>query len=211
MIATLPDVVQNLTCIESLNIGNNAISILPPTMFIMSSLTELGLSGNPLKSPPAELMKLPFPAPLNYLRQIHFAKQSGALDLTGFLLTAVPSIIQTILNISYIKMNTNRLRDFPPALKVLTKLQTLELIENSFQSLPEEIEAFPRLDSVKLSHNEFLVWPEPISFCTNLTELEFRFNAMKEIPKSVKNLTLLTHLDMTGNEVRCRPRQSKSL
>ena len=50
MIPTLPDLVQNLTCIESLNIGNNSISILPPTMFIMSSLTELGLSGNPLKS-----------------------------------------------------------------------------------------------------------------------------------------------------------------
>ena len=42
MITILPDVVQNLTCIESLLIGNNGISILPPTMFCMSSLTELG-------------------------------------------------------------------------------------------------------------------------------------------------------------------------
>ena len=204
MISVLPDVVQNLTRIESLLIGNNIISILPPSMFCMSSLSELGLSGNPLKSPPAELMKLPFPAPLNYLRQIHLAKQSGALDLTGFLLTAVPIVIQSLLNLSYIKMNTNRLRDFPPSLKVLTKLTKLELVENSFQSLPEEIVSFPFLNSVMLSNNEFLVWPEPISFCTNLTELEFRHNAMKEIPKSVKNLTLLTHLDMTGNEV-CSP------
>ena len=170
-------------------------------MFGMSSLTELGLSGNPLQSPPAELMKLPFPAPLNYLRQIHLAKESGALDLTGFLLTAVPSVIQSLLNVSYMKMNTNRLRDFPPSLKVLTRLEKLELVENSFQSMPDEIVSFPNLTSVMLSFNEFLVWPEPISFCTRLTELEFIRNAMKEIPKSVKNLTLLTHLDMTGNEV----------
>lgn len=57
-------------------------------------------------------MKLPFPAPLNYLRQIHLAKESGALDLTEFLLTAVPVIVQTLVNVSYVKMNKNRLRDF---------------------------------------------------------------------------------------------------
>jgi Leucine-rich repeat (LRR) protein len=208
MIAVLPDAVQNLTCIEALMIGNNTIKILPPTMFTMSLLTELGLSGNPLKSPPAELMKLPFPAPLNYLRQIHLAKQSSTLDLTGFLLTAVPDIIQTLVNVSYIRMNSNRLRDFPPSLKVLLKLTKLELVENSFQSLPEEIVAFPHLQTVMLNQNEFLVWPEPISLCTTLTELEFRQNAMKEIPKSIRNLTLLTHLDMTGNEVKGRARVS---
>lgn len=73
-------------------------------------------------------MKLPFPAPLNYLRQIHMAKESGALDLTGFLLTAVPVVIQNLVNVSYIKMNQNRLRDLariPKSLQTKTRPKTL--------------------------------------------------------------------------------------
>ena len=278
-ISVLPDVVQKLTCVESLLLGSNRISILPPTMFCMTSLIELGLSGNPLKSPPAEVMKLSsgrseldaddiyigskvialfqsiteknetwlgciirhkqsngdyiiewdgaarnylrqidgdtsnttkniaelgkrkLPA-LDYLKQIHLAKgENGVLELTGFLLTSVPPAIKTLVNVSYIKMDMNRLRDFPPSLRVLTKLEKLELNENSFQSLPEEIATFPNLTSVSLSYNEFLVWPEPISACTRLTELDFAHNAIKEIPKSVRTLTLLVALCMTGNEI----------
>ncbi|KAJ1490019.1 hypothetical protein T484DRAFT_1778356 [Baffinella frigidus] len=139
MLSLVPDEIQSLASLETLAMAFNKLMALPGTMFLMTSLTKLSMIGNPLISPPAELMNLPFPAPLSYLERVHTSRQTDQLDLSAFMLTSVPLVVPSLTNIEEVRMVENRLRDIPGTVRTLRMLQRVDFSENALQSLPQSL------------------------------------------------------------------------
>jgi GTPase SAR1 family protein len=134
-----------LTALQSLALGGNQLSALPPEIGALTALQSLDLHGNQLSALPPEIGALT-------------ALQSLWLMVNR--LSSLPPEIGALTALQSLELHGNQLSALPPEIGALTALQELELRSNRLSSLPPEIGALTALRFLYLAGNP-LVTPPP--------------------------------------------------
>ncbi|KAK4605328.1 hypothetical protein RGQ29_013413 [Quercus rubra] len=212
---SLGRLVENLTCLENLDLSLvNIISIVPNMLANLSSLTSLRLYDCKLHGEfPVGIFKLP------NLRVLNVRKNKG---LTGYLPDfqwkspleemilastsfsgKLPATIGNLSSLTVIDMYKCNFSGFiPSSLGNLKHLNFLDLSYNTFEGhVPSSFGNLIQLSFLYLSQNE-LTGPIPFELenLTQLTGLFLYFNNITgQIPFGLMNLTKLSILDLAGN------------
>ncbi|CAK9293626.1 unnamed protein product [Gordionus sp. m RMFG-2023] len=212
MLHNLPPSMLTLPKLERLDLGNNEISILPEQL-VLPSLQELWLDGNQLASLPSSICNL--------------AKLS-CVDLSENQLTTLPNKIGKLVNLTDLDASKNELIDIPSSigeLKDLTilkleqnklttltedignckNLQELVLTENSLTQVPASIGHLKQLNTLNIDRNKLSELPTQIGDCIRLTVLSTRENELTKLPENIGSLKNLLVLNLSGNKIKNLP------
>lgn len=181
---------SNLKKLETLDVSNNAITVLPPNSDEISKLRVLNVAGNKLSSLPFELLvSLP-------LIEINAARNrlGGALfpacvpempvlrslDVANNTLTSiVESGAIELPSLQSLNVTENRLTQLPEMLG-WTELLTLTAAGNRMVSLPDNIISLQQLKSVDFSRNAIKKLDERLGLMESLAVLRIANNPLRE-------------------------------
>ena len=174
----LPEQIPNLTCLKTLTFDENRLRVLPPGLGAITSLTKLSFKGNPVESPPEEVIDRGTEAILIYLRRLWDSRLTEKLDLSS-------QGIET-LHVSVCH---------------LTALTELTLDKNRCKTIPFEIEGLSRLTYLSIRDNLLEVLPSTLGRLVNISVLLLDNNpTMPALPSEMCGLHCLTTFGFSGNE-----------
>ncbi|TYJ17022.1 hypothetical protein E1A91_A09G022400v1 [Gossypium mustelinum] len=199
-----------------LNLTRNLIVHMPSAIGLLTNLTHLIMTSNPLQSiiPPhiwnlKKLMTLhlgncqlhgsipPNIGKLKSLVNLHLSR--------NMLVGPIPSSINNLTNLASLVLNDNQLKgSIPQEIGRLTNLITLELSSNMLVGpIPSSVNHLTNLASLVLYGNQLNgSIPQEIGRLTNLITLDLSSNMLVgPIPSSVNNLTNLASLVLYGNQL----------
>jgi len=165
-ISSLPETLFELTQLKELSLSGNQLKILPESISKLKHLEVLDLAGNALKHLPTEIEKL-----------LHLRH----LDLAYNHITNLPQEIGQLKLLNYLDCSANQLTRLPLGLFTCSELQTLRLGDNDLQHLPEEISHLYRLNTLDLSNNNLEDLPLSICKLKQINELHLNGNLL-DIP-----------------------------
>ncbi len=116
-------------------------------------------------------------------------------------ITAIPTNIETAVNLIQLYVGQNKLTEIPVQVCKLKKLSVLILNNNEISQLPSEIGDLTSLTQLRLQNNKLSELPKEIGNLTNLTHLLLENNQITFLPEEIKNLKKLVHLSMDGNPI----------
>lgn len=192
----LPAVLDTLTTLTELKLGDNAFTGTIPNLGDLAELTQLSLGNNKLEgSVPAELGRL---TKLRYLNL-------GRNGLSG----SLPTELGNMTELRYLNAGTNRLSGLiPPSLGNLTNMQGLYLDTNELTgSVPAELGNLVLLEELSLFDNQLAGgFPASLGNLTVLRSLSLWGNQIGgSIPAEIGQLTQLEYLDLSGNQLTSLP------
>ena len=213
------DALTHLTLLRELNLGDNMLAALPPSLFNSSqNLEKLHLQNNSLTLlTPSIFVHLTRLVSLNLSRNSiasHLLNDdtfSGlinlhALDLSYNQLTSVEaSIFSKLASLRMINLQHNKVHTISSgAFSALKSLQILSLSFNSIERV--EVAAFDGLSgltSLSLDHNGLrsLHSDQFLSSSLTLEDLSLNDNHLTEVPQTLMHLTQLRTLDLGENEI----------
>ena len=229
-----------LSYLISLRFSNNKFNAIPNSLFKLSNLKLLDMSGNAITEINENLLK--------------GLSSMVELDLSKNKLKSIPESIQFLSYLEVLRVSNNQLLSIPEGLGALTRLKKLYLNENSLQFLPpnvfakmvglEEIYLYknrlenicdnrysifdnmkhlkfldihsnyltmfniftemPILDSLLLSYNQ-IQYINGLDKCYNLTNLDLNNNKIAEFPSDILKLKKLTTLNLQNNDLNGIP------
>jgi hypothetical protein len=127
------------------------------------------------------------------------------LVLSGNRLTALPPEITQLTNLKALDLRGNELAALPPEITQLTNLQALVLSDNRLTALPPEITQLTNLKALVLSDNRLTALPPEITQLTNLQTLNFSDNRLTALPPEISQLTNLQTLNLSDNRLTALP------
>lgn len=149
---TISDNVIKLKNLNILNISNNKISYLPNSLCGLDELERLNIDYNQLKKLPS-LEKLP------------------KLDSLSAHNNEIEELSELPESLTWLNLNTNKLKQLPVSITKLKNLKTLVLSSNLFDSFPEEILKLESLESLDLGGNPIEYLPKELLSLPYLKEL----------------------------------------
>lgn len=126
------------------------------------------------------------------------------LRLSGQL-TALPKQIGQLVNLKYLKIESNKLTTLPKEIGKLTKLTHIWSYSNEITSLPDEIGDLESLEEWVLWSNKLKTLPKTIGRLRKLKELEIKWNQIVELPDEIGQLASLEVLDAASNALKALP------
>ncbi|MEH1829656.1 MAG: COR domain-containing protein, partial [Nostoc sp.] len=189
-LTTLPETIDRLQQLTSLNLRNNQITTLPEAFAHLPQLTYLDLSRNQLTT---------LPETIDRLQQLTY------LDLSRNQLTTLPETIDRLQQLTSLYLSDNQLTTLPEVIARLQQLTSLDLRNNQIMTLPEAIARLQQLTSLDLRNNQITTLPEAIVHLQQLTSLNLRFNQIITLPETIARLKQLTYLDLGHNQIRTLP------
>lgn len=133
------------------------------------------------------------------------ARNSGQLILAGRGLTAIPSPVFELTNLTYLDLRENRLTGLPPEIGQLTSLRNLFLNDNQLTSVPPQIGALSHLRSLDLNNNQLRGLPRELGQLDHLESLMLRGNQLEALPPAVSRLRRLEALWLDENQLTAVP------
>ena len=156
----------------------------PPEIFdLADSLEILNLSGNALRSLPAELPRL-------HRLQVIFCSDNQFTEL--------PAVLGACPGLTMIGFKANKIRTVPPA-ALPPRLRWLILTDNELAELPEAIGDCPDLQKLMLAGNRLHQLPPALARCQRLELLRLAANQLTELPAWLLALPRLAWLAYAGN------------
>jgi len=143
------------------------ITVLPPEIGQLASLTKLFLSDNQFITLPPEIGQL---------------SRLIELWLWGDHLTTLPPEIFQLTNLTHLGLGGNCFTVLPPELFQLESLTLLDLSDNQLTTLPPEIGLLENLTALHLNRNQLTALPPEICRLTKLKELDIRGNPLVSPP-----------------------------
>jgi Leucine-rich repeat (LRR) protein len=160
-LSVLPDNLHLLQSVKTLNLSNNSLSTLPDSIWQMGNLVNLNLQGNRFTT-----IKVP---------NINSSLNIKTLNLSRNLFTEYPETINSHLpQLETLNLSFNRLT-FLPQFIHLTKLTHLFLNENRLEKIDPDLFKMKELDIVDLSYNHI----KEIDHATILQHLRKQGRKMK--------------------------------
>ena len=114
-----------MSYLVSLRFSNNKFNFIPPSLYQLSNLKLLDMSGNNISEIDGNLLK-----GLSSLVELDFSKNK---------IKYIPNSIQYLAFLEVLRFSNNQLLEIPEELGALTRLKKLFLNENSLQFLPKNI------------------------------------------------------------------------
>ncbi|XP_077478025.1 malignant fibrous histiocytoma-amplified sequence 1 homolog [Stigmatopora argus] len=172
---------QELSQVESLNLGNGLLQELPE---------GLGLESGPV----------PGLDTLDRLRNLR------VLVLRRNRFSSVPRAVLELPRLAELDLSHNRLRGVAEGLAGLPALRKLSLAHNNIRQLPERIAALELLEELDVSFNELRRLPASFGALAGLRALDVDRNRLAAFPPEIPALGALEELDCSGNPFHVLPR-----
>ena len=128
------------------------------------------------------------------------ASRLGSLSLIDGWIWALPSCVETLVNLTHLYLTKNRLSVIPAAVLKLTGLSLLDISSNRIEIIPRGISELVNL-KVFTAHRNFLFDVTPLCAVRSLEKLELNKNIIADLPDELRQLTALTSLDMAQNKL----------
>jgi Leucine-rich repeat (LRR) protein len=136
------------------------------------------------------------------------------------------------INLEYLSIENDYLKEFPKGISSLKKLKTLNLSGNDFEDLPKNfnnlvaleelflnndlnfkfernlktLSKLPSLNSLHLENDELNTIPSEIKLLKNLKKLYLSNNKFEKIPLEIEGLNNLKYLDLKNNLIKQQDR-----
>jgi hypothetical protein len=190
---SIPESLFSLVTLENLNLSHNKLETISASVGNLKSLKILDVSHNQLNDLPNAIDGL------DQLERLNMEyNQLKALPSLGKLpklkeLSAYNNEIETLLelpkNLTWLNLNTNKLKALPESISQLKHLKTLVLSDNFFTSFPEEILKLEALESITIGGNPIEDIPKELLSLPNLKEININPNKFSiEKRKELKEL-----------------------
>lgn len=141
------------------------------------------------------------------------------------------------INIEYLSLKNDHLKQIPNEISKLKNLKTLDLSGNDFEILPKDftklvnleelilndeknidfpktldiLSKLPKLKSLHLENDNLISLPDEIFKLQNLESLFLNKNKLKEVPKKLEGLHHLQYLDLKNNKIQPELQDMKNL
>ncbi|XP_051983353.1 leucine-rich repeat-containing protein 58a isoform X1 [Xyrauchen texanus] len=183
--------------IQQLHLTYNRLSLLPPSVCLLSNLEYLDISNNVLTFIPEDIIRL------TNLKT--FVAKNNLLDESSF-----PKEFEC-MHVENLNLSGNRFEDIPIQFLKLTRLQSLSLGGNRLKSIPVEIENLLSLEMLYLGGNLISAIPTQLANLTCLRYLVLCDNRIQSIPPQLNRLHSLLSLSLHNNLLTFLPRELLSL
>ncbi|KAG8482723.1 hypothetical protein CXB51_024253 [Gossypium anomalum] len=208
--------IEKMENLVSLNLTRNLIFYMPSAIGLLTNLTHLIMTSNPLQSiiPPhvwnlKKLMTLHLGnCQLYGSIPPNIGKFMSLVNLnlsSNMLVGPIPSSINNLTNLASLVLYANQLNgSIPQEIGRLTNLITLDLSSNMLvDPIPSSVNNLTNLASLVLYKNQLNgSIPQEMGRLTNLITLDLSFNMLVgPIPSSVNNLTNLESLVLYKNQL----------
>jgi len=180
---------------NSANLGiidcnSKGLTRIPPELGQLTSLEDLILRHNEIRSIPEEIGKL------TSLKQ---------LDLCLNQISSIPPEIGKLTSLKDLMLRNNEIRSIPEEIGKLTSLTLLDLCDNQISSIPPEIGKLTSLKFLVLSYNQINSIPPELGKLTSLIRLNLCNNQISSIPAEIGKLTSLNRLCLQNNQISSIP------
>jgi len=205
-----------LSCLQTLDVHDNALASLPAAVSELPALVKLAVSHNKLTALPAMASSLcQLLADHNQLTQL--PEQLGdcldleLLDVAHNQLTALPLSLGYLHKVNRLNASDNRLEAVEHELGDMRGLRHLELARNQLHVVPESLGQLAHLQVLDLRQNQLTELP-PLTQCVALKELLAGHNQIKELSiELLESLKSLVILDLSNNKIESLPDEVVSL
>ncbi|XP_057675078.1 malignant fibrous histiocytoma-amplified sequence 1 homolog [Corythoichthys intestinalis] len=206
---------QDLSQVETLNLGNNLLQDLPQGLASsLDNLRVLVLRRNRFSSVPRAVLELPRLAELdlshNRLRGVAdgLAESLPALkklNLAHNSILQLPERIAALALLEELDVSFNELRSLPASFADLAGLRALDLDHNRLAGFPPEIPALAALEELDCSGNSFDVLPQDVARLNSVKILWLSNLELSSLPDAFCQLRRLESLMLDGNHLATLP------
>lgn len=186
----LPDSVGKLSRLVTLDLSENRLVTLPPTMGALFSLKKLDLLSNRITELPESIGDL---------------VSLASLDVGANQLSRLPPSIGWLIGLEDLNLSSNQLAFLPEAIGSLVSLERLDVATNNLEELPHSIGQCLVLKELHLDYNRLRALPEAIGKIESLEVLTLRYNNARQLPTAMVSLTKLRELNVSFNELEAVP------
>mmetsp|Transcript_8287 Transcript_8287/g.13494 ORF Transcript_8287/g.13494 Transcript_8287/m.13494 type:complete len:423 (-) Transcript_8287:36-1304(-) len=183
----------SMTCLvisnnKEANHGQSQLTVLPPSLGDLQSLTELDLTGNSIDDLGDGITSL------SSLRSLVLASNK---------LVFLPQSLFTLTGLQRLDVSYNRIYVLHPRIWDLPSLESLDVSGNFMTGLPTPTLGHARvLNRLNASANFISSLPTGFSCLTSLIDLNLSQNALRNIPEVLASLgTSLNTLNLSGNHI----------
>jgi Leucine-rich repeat (LRR) protein len=110
--------------------------VLPPSLGTITAIEKLSFKGNPVESPPEEIVDRGTSAIMSYLRRLFVANLTQRLDLSFQGISTLHVSICRLSNVIFLSLDDNECETLPRDIYHLVNLTELSLQRNKLTSLP---------------------------------------------------------------------------
>jgi len=190
------DIQNNFALLSTVDLSENQLIEISPSINLCKSMCELNLSGNQLPVLPNEIGAL---------------GSLISLNLSHNRLKQLPDSINGLAKLQRLDVRENRLEALPSILNGLVALETLYLSKNligkrdPIGSLPKSFCSLSNLITCDLSSNQLKRLPKKIGKLAMLKRLDLHQNQINDVPQSVYYLNALEEVYFNNNQLEYLP------
>jgi len=202
---------ENLSRVRNMNLNQNSIERLPPTVTLLQSLVILELAANQLRTLPDTLSQL---SSLTFLNVAHNQLES------------LPACLGEMSSLQLFYVSYNHLEQFqwpdafagmqleefvcagngldliPSFVYQMKSLTFLDVSGNNLKKIDASIQNLVHLKSFFATGNQIQAVAEEFGCLVHLVEIDLSNNALTLLPDSFVNLTSLIDVDISHNQIQ---------
>ena len=209
----LPETVQALRNLSTLNLSNSKISRMPPSIMNLTGLQVLNLSNTLICGLPVKIGQLTNIRSLNLsntqisalVPEIGKLKNIRSLNLSNTTISELPQNIGNLMKLEELDISNTNINKLPASIGKLTKLQSLNLSNTKINGFPVSIEKLPNLKNLDLSFTRINGLTTRIGKLKSLERLCLNNTNINALTKRIEKLTSLQSLDLSYSKINILP------
>jgi Leucine-rich repeat (LRR) protein len=200
--------------LETLDLGNNNMSVIDPIVGNLTGLTYLSLQQNKICAMPWELGRLMRLCSIDISRNVlaelppvlNAITSLKKLDCSNNQISTIPMGISSLLFLEELIAHHNPLTALPISLYKMVKLQVIDVSHCQLASLPGSLGRLSCLKRLSLGHNLHIsVFPASIVECPVLENVDLSHCSLIAIDPAIIRMQLLTQFDVSSNHLTKLP------
>lgn len=183
---------KKMTNLTELEIVRCDLERIPHAIFSLTSLQELDLKENNLRS-------------IEEIISFQHLRKLTCLKLWYNSIMYIPEHIKKLSSLERLNFSHNKIEILPSHLFLCNKLRYLDLSNNDIRFIPPEVGVLQSLQYFSVTCNKIENIPDELFFCKKLKTLKLGKNSLSILSPKISYLTVLTHLELKGNHFEVLP------
>lgn len=183
---------KKMTNLTELEIVRCDLERIPHAIFSLTSLQELDLKENNLRS-------------IEEIISFQHLRKLTCLKLWYNSIMYIPEHIKKLSSLERLNFSHNKIEILPSHLFLCNKLRYLDLSNNDIRFIPPEVGVLQSLQYFSVTCNKIENIPDELFFCKKLKTLKLGKNSLSILSPKISYLTVLTHLELRGNHFEVLP------
>ncbi|KAF8766731.1 Leucine-rich repeat-containing protein 57 [Argiope bruennichi] len=176
---------QLVSVLRTLDISNNKIGNLPPTIGNFTNLKNLTACQIRIASLPEEI------GTLKKLESVNFSNNE---------LTTLPASFVQLVNLRTINLSNNKITNLQPVFANMKKLELLDMSHNKLVEVPDHVKEIAAIE-INFNQNQISILSEAIAECNRLKVLRLEENCLQlsAVPEKILTDSQISLLAIDGN------------